>query len=137
MTENEKKIMQQEEQLLRDEASAHASRALEATDEVIRRAELHQYDLNQFAAVKLYHLQRRLQVTSENPAEDPDQDATAPPEPLISESGMQILKSAIERLIQRAQENKANGDRDEEYACNMALLALQNVRLSLLGVPVE
>ena len=51
MTENEMKLIQQEEQRLRDEASAHAARGMAATDEVIRRVELHQYDLNQYAAM--------------------------------------------------------------------------------------
>ncbi|MBD5092766.1 MAG: hypothetical protein HDT26_00505 [Subdoligranulum sp.] len=137
MTEKEMKIIQQEEQRLRDEASAHAARALAATDEVIRRVELHQYDINQFAAVKLYHLQRLLQVASEDPAEDPDQGAAASPKPLISESGMRILNAAIERWKQSAQENKEDGDRDQEYACNVALLALQDVKLSLMGIPAE
>lgn len=91
MTEHEKKIIQQEEQRLRDEAAAHAARALAATDDVVRRVELHQYNLNQYAAVKLYHLQRLLQSIPD----DPDQAAAVLTERLISEIEKRIQTQAV------------------------------------------
>ena len=131
MTEREKQIIQQEEQRLRDEASAHAARAMAATDEVIKRVELHQYDINQYAAVKLYHLQRLLGILPA-PEEDTERNTIRP---LISESGMCILNNAIECWEQRAQQNEVDGYDDEEYACRKALFALRDLKLSLIDTP--
>ena len=129
MTEHEKKIMQQEEQLLRDEASAHAARALKETDEVIKRAELHQYDLNQYAAVKLYHLQRLLQVTSEDPETSPV--------PILPENLGKILCVAIRACNLYSRKCAEAGDLVRAYDCCVAIRALRAILFSWGKAPAK
>ncbi|MBD5101997.1 MAG: hypothetical protein HDT27_04725 [Subdoligranulum sp.] len=129
MTEHEKKIMQQEEQLLRDEASAHAARALKETDKVIKRAELHQYDLNQFAAVKLYHLQRMLAVTSEDPATEPV--------PILPENLSKILCVAIRACHLYSRKCSEAGDLVRAYDCCVAIRALKAILFSWGKAPAK
>lgn len=129
MTEHEKKIIQQEEQLLRDEASAHAARALKETYEVIKRVELHQYKLNQFAAVKLYHLQRLLQVTSEDPETSPV--------PILPENLGKILCVAIRACHLYSRKCAEAGYIRNASDCCVVINALRNILLSWGKAPAK
>lgn len=64
MTDNEKKIMQATEKALRATAEQHAEKAMAATDETIKRVELHQYDMHIFAAVAVHKLIAQLERRS-------------------------------------------------------------------------
>lgn len=61
MTVNEKKIMQATEKALRAKAEENIEKAKAATDETIKRVELHRYDIHIFAAVTVHNLIAQLE----------------------------------------------------------------------------